>query len=223
MVGEPAAQAPHRPFREPPNGSTAEPAVGAGDEGPGAAPDLDTPPGAVRHGHAPVDEVDGPILRSRGGPTAVLPAVRRVRELPARPYPCEATVPSGPVLVPSKPRDASLPTSPSLHVLRPEAPLGLRMGRREPVIPAAPFLGPVPEATSVGLIPEQEMGRRVAVAATVAGLATPILLRQVLVAAEPSRPTTEPTPAALAVRQDAPGLGALIAGPPMPHPPAEAA
>lgn len=223
MLGGPAAQARHRPLRGPANGPTTEPALGAGDEGTGAAPDLDTPTGAVRDGHAPVDEVDGPILRPREPPTTVLPTLRRVRGLPARPHPCEAELPGGPVLVPSRPRDAPLPTAPALHVLRAEASLGLRMGRREPVIPTPSVPGRLPEATGAGLIPGEEVGRRVAVAPAIAGLATPILVGQILVATGPRRPTAKAAPPAMAVRQDAPGLGTLVAGAPLANPPTEAA
>lgn len=223
MLGGPAAQARHRPLREPANGPTTEPALGAGDEGAGAAPDLDTPTGAVRDGHAPVDEVDGPILRPREPPTAVLPTLRRVRELPAQPHPSEATFPGGPVLVPSRPRDAPLPSAPALYVLRAEASLGLRMGRREPVIPTSPVPGRLPETTGARLIPGKEVGRRVAVAPAIARLAAPILVGQILVATGPRRSTAKAAPASMAVRQDASGLGALIAGTPLANPPTEAA
>lgn len=223
MVGGAAALARDQPRRGRLHGPTAGAAVGAGDEGAGAAAHLDTPAGTGRDGDVPVDEVDGPLVPTRGTPAAVLPAVRRLRGLPAQLHPSEATLPGGPVLVPSRPRDASLPTAPALHVLRAEAPLGLGLGRRGPVSPTPPVLGHVPEAASVRVVPGEEVGRRIAVAATIAGLAAPVLVGQVLLAAEPPRPKATPVPTGLPLRVDAAGLGTLVAGPLLPHPPTQAA
>lgn len=56
--------------------------MGAGNEGTGATSDLATSTGTRGDGHAPVDELDGPLLPFRRRPSSCLPALRTVRGLP---------------------------------------------------------------------------------------------------------------------------------------------